>query len=132
LLTVDSQIIQTSIPDYFEPCGISSFDCTDSIRGAGATVAAPAFDQNESFPPVPAISPLPTPGTLDSRDQGAKGREFFFAPDLINRLAEGPHDVEAIQIIQRLWGLLGDNLEIRCSHVAAHELELAATLFAEQ
>lgn len=53
------------------------------------------------------------------------------APDLIDRLAESPHDMEAIEDIQRLRGLLGDALEIRGPHIAAHELDLGAALFAE-
>ena len=53
------------------------------------------------------------------------------ATDLIDRLAEGPHDMEAIENIQCLRGLLGDDLEIRGPHVATDKLDLGAALFAE-
>src|SRR5690606_35616187 len=53
------------------------------------------------------------------------------APDLIDRLVEGSEDVEAIENVQRLRGLLGNDLEIRRPHIAAYEPNLGATLFAE-
>ena len=37
----------------------------------------------------------------------------FAATDIIDCLVKLPHDVEAIKNIQRLWCLLGDDLEVR-------------------
>lgn len=55
----------------------------------------------------------------------------FAAPDLIDCLAELPRDVEAIKNIQRLRGLLGDDVQVRRPHVAADEPELGAALRTE-
>ncbi len=55
----------------------------------------------------------------------------FTSPDLVDCLVELPHDVEAVEDVQSVGGLLGNDLEIRRPHVTAHELELCAALLAE-
>jgi hypothetical protein len=51
--------------------------------------------------------------------------------DFIDRLVHLGHDVEPVQDMHRLASLLGDYLEVRLPHVAAHKLQQARTLLAE-
>ena len=50
---------------------------------------------------------------------------------LVNRLAQICHDVKPIQNMDRMTGLLGDDLQIRLPHVAADKLQLLCPLLPE-
>jgi hypothetical protein len=51
--------------------------------------------------------------------------------DLIDRLAQVLSDVKAVQDMERVAGLLGDDLQIRLPHVAADERERGGALSPE-
>ncbi len=55
----------------------------------------------------------------------------FAAPDLVNRLVELAHNVEAIKDVERLRSFFDDDLEICGPHVATDKLELGAALRAK-
>ena len=55
----------------------------------------------------------------------------LLGPDLINGLVHVHGDVKAVQDMDGLAGLLGDDLEVGFPHIAADEAQLSRPLFAE-
>src|SRR5512143_3764255 len=55
----------------------------------------------------------------------------FLRSDLVQRLAELLHHMEPVQDVNRLTQVLGDHVEVRLPHIAAHELHLLTGRFPE-
>lgn len=55
----------------------------------------------------------------------------FTSSDLVNRLVKLPHDMEAVEDVQSVGSLLGNDLEVRRPHITTDELELCASLLTE-
>src|SRR5258708_34785937 len=55
----------------------------------------------------------------------------FSVSDLVDRLVEHRHDVEAIQDVNRTWRLLFDHLQIGLPHVAANKANVGRAFFSQ-
>ena len=56
---------------------------------------------------------------------------YFLTPDLVDGLAELLHDMEPVENVQCLRGVLLDHIQVRPPHVAAHESKFGRAFFSE-